>query len=142
MTSRRPLPRWLLVSAFTVTAVGLQLGHQALHSAVALPHTITELTELLRRSGSPLHVVAMTDRSLEDGVYLCLRPQRRQQLQWLRRAPEYGGHWQGVVYCERHGSLGDLTVDRWGEYGMEIGPFVFFGDPVLLQGIQKAVQDR
>jgi hypothetical protein len=55
------------------------------------------------------------------------------------------GQWRGIVFCQQDGEqcwiLADFIRDNWGEYGMRIGPFVFFGDPELLQRIRKEIHD-
>jgi hypothetical protein len=86
----------------------------------------------------------MRDSSPEEGIYLCQRPQSREQLQWLRRAADYGDRWRGIVFCEFSRQLGeipDAELERWGEYGMRLGPFVFFGDPALLRQIRQALPE-
>jgi hypothetical protein len=103
-----------------------------------------ELTEHLRRSGLSLHVVQMTAKSPEEGLYLCERPLEREQLQWFRRAAQDGDRWRGVVFCEFNRTLGetpDAELERWGEYGMRLGPFVLFGDPALLRRIRQALPE-
>jgi hypothetical protein len=32
-------------------------------------------------------------------------------------------------------------LGHWGEYGMQVGPFVFFGDPDLLGRIRRAIPE-
>jgi hypothetical protein len=103
-----------------------------------------ELSEHLRKSGLPLYVVPQTDISPEDGIYLCERPEPREQLQRLARAAERGDRWRGIVYCEFNKRLGEIDEDalnNWGEYGLRLGPFVFFGDPALLRRIRQALPE-
>jgi hypothetical protein len=142
MVARRPFSPWTIALGFVLCAVAVPLGHQLLAPPEPLPRTLTELTQRLHRAGLDLHVVQITDITPEEGLYLCERPQEREQLQWLRRAAEYGERWQGVVFCEfsrRLGEIPDAEVERWGEYGMRIGPFLFFGDPVLLRRIAQVL---
>jgi hypothetical protein len=86
----------------------------------------------------------MADHDPEVGFYLCERPRPREQLQWLPRAAEHGDRWRGVVFCERGGHLHDIEESewrRWGEHAMRIGPFVLFGDPILLGRIRQAIPE-
>jgi hypothetical protein len=131
-----------LVLAFVLCAVAVPLAHWLLHRQADSPRNLVELAELLRQSDPPLYIVPMADHSPEVGFYLCERPRPREQLQWLRRAAEHGDRWRGVVFCEMNRSLGEIEENewqRWGEYAMRIGPFVFFGDPPLLGRIRQAI---
>jgi hypothetical protein len=122
------------VITFALCAAAVPLAHRLLHPHADPPRTLTELAELLRQSEPPLYVVPMTDHGPETGFYLCERPRPRQQLQRLWRAAEHGDSWRGVVFCEMAGQSGSIAGDKlghWGEYGMQVGPFVFFGDPDL-----------
>jgi hypothetical protein len=103
-----------------------------------------ELTQHLQRSGLQFHVVPLTDISPEEGLFLCERPEPREQLQGLRRAAEYSARWPGIVFCEFNKRLGEIDegeLERWGEYGLQLGPFVFFGDPALLRRIRQALPE-
>ena len=144
MSARRPLSRWILVLAFVLCAVAVPLAHWLLHRQADSPRNLVELAELLRQSDPPLYVVPMTDYGPETGFYLCEQPRSREQLQLLRRAAEQGERWRGIVYCEMHGSLGEIEENewqRWGAYGMRRGPFVLFGDPALLGRIREALSE-
>jgi hypothetical protein len=144
MIARRPLSPWTLALAFTLCAVAVPLTCQVLAPSAVPPRTLTELTERLHRAGLPLYVVSLTDISPEEGLYLCDRPQPREQLQRLVRAAEYNDRWRGVVFCEfnkRLGEVDDAELERWGEHGMQLGPFVLFGDPALLRRIRQALPE-
>jgi hypothetical protein len=142
--ARRPVSPWTLALAFVLCAVAVPLTCQLLHPPAAPPRTLMELTERLHRAGLPVHAVPLTDISPEEGLYLCERPQPREQLQRLVRAAEYSERWRGVVFCEfnkRLGVVDDAELERWGELGMQLGPFVFFGDPALLHRIRQALPE-
>jgi hypothetical protein len=144
MFARRPLSPWTLALAFVLCAVAVPLTHRLLYPPSAPPRTLTELTERLHRAGLALDVVAQTDISPEEGLFLCECPQPREQLQRLVRAPEHGDRWRGVVFCEfnkRLGEVDDAELERWGEHGMHLGPFVLFGDPALLLRINQALPE-
>jgi hypothetical protein len=79
-------------------------------------------------------------------MWVCERPQSLEHLHGLCCDPNRVNEWQwrGIVFCQRDGKqgiiLGDL-IRFWGKCGMRIGPFVFFGDPELLQRIRNEVPD-
>jgi hypothetical protein len=144
MSTRRPWTRWALAIAFAVCAAAVPLAHRLLHRHAEPPRTLAELAALLRQSEPPLYVVPMTDLGPEAGFYLCERPRPREELQWLWRAAEHGERWRGVVFCERGVHLGEIEESewqRWGEYGLRLGPFVLFGDPALLRRIRQALPE-
>jgi hypothetical protein len=127
-------------------AVDLSAAAPAFHS----PRTLTELTELLSWQAPSLYVAPISELSLECGIYICTYPRPREQLiKKLRSHPKCVSKWQGVVYCERIGEMDQMPfasmsfwkeeLSTWGEYGMWIGPFLFFGDPALLQRIRALV---
>jgi hypothetical protein len=138
------------VSLFLVSVALTPLIYRVLHRPAHRPRTLTELTKLLSRQAPPLYVVPMSEASLETGTYICANPRPREQLLChLTRHPKCGSKWQGVVYCERIGereqmpfatrSFWEDELPTWGEYGKWIGPFLFFGDPALLQRIHAAM---
>jgi hypothetical protein len=138
------LPRWFFVIAFALCAAAVPLAHRLLHRPADPPHTLTELADLLRRSDPSLYVVPITDHGPETGFYLCERLRPREQLQLLRRAPEQGVRWRGIVHCEMNRSLGEIEEnewEHWGKHGMRIGPFVLFGDPALLGRIRQTIPE-
>jgi hypothetical protein len=144
MLARRLFSQRTFTLVFVLCAVAVPLTYQLLSPPATPPRTLTELTQRLRRAGLPLHVVPITDISPEEGLYLCERPQPREQLQMLRRAVALGDRWRGVVFCEfnkRLGEVPDEELQRWGEHGMQLGPFVFFGDPALLRRIRQALPE-
>jgi hypothetical protein len=90
---------WTLPIAFALCIAAVPLANRLLHSRPATPRTRTELTEQLRRAGLVLYAVPMLDSFPEQGIYLCERPQPREQLQRLFRTAEQGHRWQGVAFC-------------------------------------------
>jgi hypothetical protein len=145
MFAQRRLCSWTLAVTFALCIAAVPLAHRLLHSHSATPRTLTELTEQLRRAGLVLYAVPMLDSFPEQGIYLCERPLPREQLQRLHRFSEQGDRWQGIVFCEFSHRLGGELADEvwrcWGEYGLQIGPFVLFGDPALLRRIRQAIPE-
>jgi hypothetical protein len=150
MLSRKSWPLSIWVSLFLVSLALTPLIYRVLDRPAHRPRRLTELTELLSRQAPPLYVVPMSEASLESGIYICANPRPREQLIGkLTRNPKCGSKWQGVVYCQILGEREQLPfvirsfwqdeLPTWGEYGRWIGPFLFFGDPELLQRIHAAM---
>jgi len=144
MLFRKQFPLWIWVSLFAVSIAAMPLTYRMLRRPVGPLRTLTELTALLSQDTPSLYVVPMSERDLEFGIYICTSPQSRGQLmQNLPRNPKFGSRWQGIVYCERIGEKSMCSLEEelpsWGEYGMRIGRFYFFGDPDLLQRIHTAM---
>lgn len=143
MLLRKPLSLWIVVSLFVAAVALVPLAHPLLRRPVAPPRTITELTEFLSRVEPKLYVVPLPNGS-EDGVWLCASPHSREDLmdRMLIRAPEYANQWKGIVICQGLGThfvFPEYELEDWGEYGMRIGPLLFYGDPELLRRIHKAI---
>jgi hypothetical protein len=145
MMSPKLLPLRIVVGLFVLAMAATPLAYRLLRGPAAPPRTLTELTELLSRDASSLYVVPIVEGNPEAGIYLCTRSRTRDQLMGLPRAREHAHRWQGVAHCEMVGKMvavDEYDIQSWGEYGMQIGPFLFFGDPDLLQRIRKVVLDR
>src|SRR5262249_56438830 len=77
----------------------------------------------------------------DPGAYLTRTALPPERLRELARLPERGPAWAGTVYCEEaraRWALGALA-DTWGEYGLFLGKFRFFGDPALLAEVAAAL---
>lgn len=148
MSSRKPLPLWIVVSLFVVSIVAVPLACRLLRRPSEPPRTLTELTQWLSQAEPELYLVPQHN-GLEDGVWISQRPRSPEQLRGLPRHPQFANRWPGVVYCQKAITLGgeaaeveEMELQRWGEYGRRIGPLLFFGDPALLQLIHKAILDH
>jgi hypothetical protein len=128
----------------------MPLTYRRLHRPTHRPRTLTELTGLLSRQTPPLYVAPVSELSLESGIYICTTSRPREELMnKFTRNPKCGSKWQGVVHCQILGERKQLPFEirsfwqdefpTWGEYGMWIGPFLFFGDPNLLQCIREMI---
>jgi hypothetical protein len=103
---------------------------------------IQSLVSHLDSRGLSLRLVH-TDRNGKAPLYnafLTSTPRTWEELNRLFKFPEHAHHhsnWRGVVYCERlsRGFTRDLAA--WEDCGMQIGPFLFFGDPELLDRIHR-----
>lgn len=151
MLFRKSWPLSIWVSLFVVSVALIPLTYRLLHRPAHRPRTLTKLTELLSRRTPPLYVARVSKLSLESGIYICTSPRPREQLMnKLTRNPQCGSMWQGVVHCQILGEMDQMPfavksfwreeLPTWGEYGMWIGPFLFFGDPELLQRIRTLIE--
>ncbi len=146
MPARKPLAPWIVVSLFLVSIAAMPLSSRLLRRPVVVPHTLAGLTERLAQAAPELYVFP-SPNGIEDGVWVCTRPHSRKQFQGLMRFSEakYAQRWQGIVYCEKMAEWNDTAEDQlqdWGEYGIHIGPLLFFGDPDVLQHIHHAILDQ
>jgi hypothetical protein len=104
---------------------------------------IPELAEHLRTAGLSFRVLGTAEGAYPaDRAYLTTTPSTRRELDHLVKVPERLHDWKGVVYCERN--LDDpnraLRLHLWGECCLCAEPFLFFGDPELLEEIRHAIQ--
>jgi hypothetical protein len=132
----------LIVTVFLVSIAAVPFSRKLFRSSSPIPSTIPELVQLIRQSAPQLHIVFLREHLPDEGVYLCERPYPRERLQHLLRVPECGHRWRGIVYGERADRLGVIPPEElasWGEYSMQIGPLLFFGDPALLEYIRQAI---
>lgn len=138
----KPLPLWIVVSGFVVSATAIPLTCWLLGAAVDPPRTLTKLTELLSQEAPSLYVVPVVENQPEGGIYICTQPRPHERLSCLARNLQVIDRWKGVVFCERMSEffiIEDHEVQTWGEHGKQIGPLLFFGDSDLLERIEKAI---
>jgi hypothetical protein len=100
----------------------------------------------LREHGLYLHVDSLWqfEANLDTGFFLSEQPRAWDTLNALARDPRYHDRWQGIIKAERRSEGSPHAVaqiQEWGPYGLLAGPFVLFGDPVLLARVREAVQD-
>ena len=76
-------------------------------------------------------------------AYLSTEAKPGAELYWLVKDPRRMQRWAGVVYCERARRYEhrEGVVEGWGDCGLRVGPFVFFGDPALLARIRTLLED-
>jgi hypothetical protein len=103
------------------------------------------LADLLRHLGEKgLHLHAGGTREggpLVGNAFLTREERPWADLDGLHKDPARIGTWSGIVYCEcaaRAEAREDMLA-WWGECGLRVGPFVFFGDPGMLAQIRGAL---
>lgn len=128
-------------------AVAVVLVFQPCSSGQRLIETsnwsLVDLVSHLQSRGLDLQVVP-THKSgnWSNSIYLTTDPQATwQSLQTKSRSLERIEQWYGVVLIERltnkPGPKWD--VEQWGEHGLQIDRFVFFGDSELIKQIGQSV---
>jgi hypothetical protein len=152
MPNRNPLHLWIVVSIFLAAVTMVPLASRLRSRPIAPPtvtqlRTLTELAEVLTQDAPEWRVVpSAKDGSLERGIYLCTDSRSWKQLSSVTRTCEHANKWQGVVYCEYQGgeisSIPEKDIEMWGEHTKHIEPFLFFGDPELLQRIDKIIANH
>jgi hypothetical protein len=152
MPNRNPLPLWIVVSIFLAAVTVVPLARRLRSRPIAPPtvtqlRTLTELAEVLSQNAPDLRVVPSAKYgSVERGMYLCKDSRSWEQLASVTRTCEHADKWQGVIYCEYQGgeisSIPEGAIEMWGEYTKHIEPFLFFGDPELLQRIDKIIANH
>jgi hypothetical protein len=102
------------------------------------PATVADLLQRLRDAGVGWQVVpARQGGGPEHGIYLCDRPRRWEELQYLGRWPDQAERWQGVVFVQQ-GDAGSLAGDG-GERGLVAGAVSLYGDPLMLEQVRRAL---
>ncbi len=103
---------------------------------------VTDFLEHLQRSGVQLHVVPADKHGvLSGGAYLTEDPDPTwAAMQRRMRVVEDIHHWHGTVWVGRANDCTDaeLFLAQSGEFGCQIGDFLFFGDTRVLRRIQEA----
>jgi hypothetical protein len=105
---------------------------------------VPDLVAYLQGRGLPLHLSPTgPGANTRINAYLTTTAKPGAELYWLLKDRRAMQCWAGVVYCERprHYEAREVAVDEWAECGLRAGPFVFFGDPVLLARIRTALGD-
>jgi hypothetical protein len=133
-----------LLLAGLVCAWDLPRGHQGgppLHPGLQ-DWDIEDIAEHLHGAGLSFRVVAVAERGDPgDSAYLTTTALTWRDLNQLRKVPERLADWEGTVYCERALWEDDRSVRRavWHGCCLCAGPFIFFGDPDLLERIRAAL---
>jgi hypothetical protein len=77
-------------------------------------------------------------------LFLGRGPLERNRLMTLGRFPEHIGDWQGIVLVERINPVWEISplLLDWEGCCLQLGPFLFFGDPALLAEIETALRSQ
>jgi hypothetical protein len=126
--------------------------------------TAVALTVILLRPDRPVDVSAWTLADMEYHITdrLGLIPRRMEgsvpelieylyfvrdgdhrrfaELDLIAKAPETAAGWRGALFCSRPDASWDdpaTTVRQWGEHGLLVPPFVFFGDKAIIGQLRE-----
>jgi hypothetical protein len=102
---------------------------------------IEDLVAHLHRNGLEFRAVPTAEEGpLNLGAYLTTTEKPWERLNCLHASPEFIADWEGTVYCTLTSKGGITPLGPWGDYGLRVGPFLFFGDPELLARIRAALR--
>jgi hypothetical protein len=76
-----------------------------------------------------------------NNLFLSRGPVEWNRLMKLGRFPEHVGDWQGIVVVEPFNPQWNISplLHGWEDCCLQLGPFLFFGDPALLAEIETAL---
>ena len=146
---RRPRAHWILSAGF-VASVLLAV---ALGTRTASPRTpplplndwdVPELVDYLNRAGLRLRAVPTAyDGAIQNTAFLTTTDKSWHEFNHLIKNDNQLGRWKGVLYCERVESddMRGLLAHQWGDFSWSAGPFLFYGDPVLLERVRAVLFD-
>jgi hypothetical protein len=98
---------------------------------------IHELTNHLNSAGLQVRLESIRkDGVMNRKAFLVTTHKTWQDLNRLNKDSRQLPEWRGTVFCERvEGKDPVDVVDLWGDHGLVVGRFVFYGDAELLQRI-------
>ena len=103
---------------------------------------IPRLLRHLENRGLHLRPIATLQKGpIAHNLYLTCTGQGWVEVDGLLKAPAQIDRWRGTVYCEMifNPVRRMQRLDQWGDCGLGVGPFVFFGDRALLRQIRDAL---
>src|SRR5262245_16718548 len=101
--------------------------------------SVPQVADFLARRVPGLRVVPVRDSGVGNvGAYLTRTALPPAGLHTLLRRPERAAAWAGTAYCEE-ARASRPHAETWGENGLVVGKFYFFGDPALLDEIRAAL---
>ncbi len=101
--------------------------------------SIIDLVAHLNRMGLDLHLRStQQDGTLGQTVFLTTIDKRWPKLNALNKDAKRVGEWRGVLFCERV-SYKSPATHLYQDRGVEIGPFLFYGDAELLERVRIAL---
>ena len=121
----------------------LAAGPHKQASAEAAGPSCADMARLVRERLPALSVVAeRANGDLGGGLYLCESPRTWADLNALPKEERAAGAWAGVVSCEHidpNGVGPPADCEDWGDNGLEVGQFLFFGDARLIARLRATL---
>jgi hypothetical protein len=128
---------------FLATALAAVLAHEFVPRRQP-PQSVEEALSRLREAGLCYHVMptGQYNPSLDNGVFLCERPQSWQHLSRLARCGVEGSRWAGVVHLQRcpNEETANFCLADWGPHGGRVGRVFFFGNPDMVQRVKAVLE--
>lgn len=137
---------FLLCAPFVVAAV--LAAYFGPRCAMAVPKAlpldrwdIPQLAAYLKKAGVELRVQSAQKNGIaRQSVYLTSTPKDWCDLNGLVKDPKWIHRWQGTVFCTHETpNAAEALARQWGEQGLLVSPFVFYGDAELLARIKNAL---
>lgn len=145
---RRSYRCFLLCAPFVVMALlTVPFGQRSdllMPEPVSLDHwDIPQLTAYLNEAGVTVHAEPVQKNGdLNYSAYLTSTPKEWDELCLLIKDARWTRAWRGIVYCVCEASNAADLASQWGDHGLLVRPFVFYGDTELLCRIKAALNHR
>jgi hypothetical protein len=106
--------------------------------------TVAQLRSFLQNRLGLHAALTMEHDTHPIDLFFMRDPLARTRVMALCRCPERIGDWKGVVLVERLNPTGENLpfLDGWEGCSLQLGPFLFFGDPALLAEIETALRSQ
>jgi hypothetical protein len=143
---RRPFTLWLLTATF-MAAVLLVIALAQRTREPATPTmddwSLSELVDHLNREGLELRMVPpQKNGDIGNAMFLTSTDKRWNEINALTKDPRRIGEWRKIIYCESvKGRDPSYLMSQWGENGLVVGPFLFYGDRELLRRVRAVLRD-
>ncbi len=140
---------WIFLFSLAMTAFSAYLAESKTskgESRISLsdvPETATGMAVLLRSKLPGSRIVSTrADGQIDRSFILTAGNSDEDALRKLPRVSDCAEQWRDTVMCEwlRNWQPAELFLEEWGENGLALPPFVFFGDKELLAKIKEALR--
>ncbi len=140
---------WLVLFTAGMTAVYVIVPHSnssdssSQISPMSFPQNAGEMATLLLGKFPKARIVSTrADGQIDRSFILTVRDCDEDTLRSLPRVSERVEQWRGTVLCEWvvNSQPAELCLEEWGEHGLTLPPFLFFGDKELLRQIKEALR--
>jgi hypothetical protein len=137
-----PLLHTLLAGALLAVWAGYRTGNSTPAADPLKGWDLPQLVAHLNSEGMRLRMLAtQKDSEVLRTAFLTTTSKEWGVLNHLTKDPKRFDQWQGTVYCELGpggNDWADLT-HQWGDCCLVVGPFLFYGDRMLLGRIRGAL---
>ena len=132
----------LLAGALLAVAVERRKTNSARLTTPLHDWDIPRLANYLNTRGLALRLVSTRkDGAIGQMAFLTTTNRGWDELNGLAKSADWIDRWRGTLFCEWNMSGEDL-LRQLGDHGMMVGPFLFFGDPELLERVRAALDQH